>query len=152
LNPEELENTMIMIKRIIATAALLAATSMASAEMRGQHFVENWDLDGDGKVTAAEAQERREMIFLTFDANEDAFLDADEYKLFDEARANDMADRPHRGQRMRAAANGMRLDANDKDGDGRVSRGEFLAQASTWIIAMDRNGDEVVTVEDFRAE
>jgi len=143
---------MIMGYPIIAAALVLAATSIASAEMRGEHFVKNWDLDGDGKVTAAEALERRATIFLTFDANEDAFLDADEYKVFDEARANDMADRPHRGQRMRAAANGMRLEANDRDGDGRVSRGEFLAQADAWIIAMDRNGDEVISVEDFRAE
>lgn len=141
-----------MRSAIIPAATMLAATSIAAAEMPGEHFVKNWDLDGDGKVTVAEALERRETIFLTFDANDDAFLDAEEYKLFDEARANDMAGRPHGRQRMRAAANGMRLEANDKDGDGRVSRGEFLSQAESWVIAMDRNGDQAVTVEDFRAD
>jgi Ca2+-binding EF-hand superfamily protein len=141
---------MIMTYLKIAAAVFLAATSVANAEMRGEHFVQNWDLDNDGKVTAEEVLERRGDIFLTFDANEDAFLDAEEYKIFDQARANDMADRPHRGKRMRAAANGMRLEVNDKDGDGRVSRGEFLAQAEPWVTAMDRNGDEVISVEDFR--
>ncbi|MBS0125510.1 EF-hand domain-containing protein [Thetidibacter halocola] len=139
--------------RMTLALILLAAPAFAQQGNPGAHFVENWDLDADGQVTVEEATERRGDVFLTFDANEDGFLDADEYVLFDEARANDMADnggaQGHGGKGMMNAANGMKLDVNDMDGDGKVSRDEFLTQAATWIAGMDRNGDGVVTTDDF---
>lgn len=140
-----------MLKQISLALLFAAAPALAQQGQPGAHFVENWDLDGDGAVTVEEAAKRRSDVFASFDANEDGFLDAEEYVLFDEARANDLA--THGGQQgrgaMMRAADGMMLDRNDTDGDGKVSREEFLAQAATWIAGMDRNGDGVITTADF---
>ncbi|WP_425098139.1 EF-hand domain-containing protein [Tropicibacter sp. S64] len=138
--------------KTLALAAFLAATPvLALAQgVPGLHFVENWDLNGDGAVSVEEATERRGDVFLTFDANEDGFLDAEEYTLFDEARANDMAGQSGHGQgNMQNAAEGMEMALNDLDKDGTVSRDEFVSQAAVWIGTMDLNGDGVITTEDF---
>jgi hypothetical protein len=75
-----------------ATAALLALTTAVQAQdAPGTHFMENWDLDGDGQVTFAEAEERRGDIFTMFDQDEDGLLSSEEYDLFDETRAAEMA-------------------------------------------------------------
>jgi Ca2+-binding EF-hand superfamily protein len=102
-------------------------------------------------VTAEEARERRGNVFASFDANDDGFLDAEEYVLFDEARAQDQAENEPKGmgKGARNPANGMRLEVNDIDGDGKVSEAEFLDNAASWIEMIDRNGDGVVTVADF---
>lgn len=117
----------------------------------GQHFIENWDLDGNGAVTVAEAQERRGDVFASFDADEDGYMTAEEYVLFDEARANDMEANAggHGHGKMMRAADGMRLQVNDADGDGRVSQAEFVNAAESWVADMDRDGDGVVTTGDF---
>ncbi|MBN8180698.1 EF-hand domain-containing protein [Roseibium aggregatum] len=141
------------MKSITLGAALILATvgSCIAAEGPGAHFIENWDLNGDGAVTAEEARERRGNVFASFDANDDGFLDAEEYVLFDEARAQDQAENEPKGlgKGARNPANGMRLQVNDIDGDGKVSEAEFLDNAASWIEMIDRNGDGVVTVADF---
>ena len=78
--------------RISLTAALIALGAMAHAQQGspGLHFIENWDLDGDGQVTLAEATERRGDIFVTFDADDNGVLSPEEHDFFDEARANDI--------------------------------------------------------------
>lgn len=117
----------------------------------GEHFIENWDLNGDGAVSAEEARERRSDVFASFDADDDGYIDAEEYKTFDEARALDQEQNGDHGmgRGRNNPANGMRLEANDADGDGRVSREEFLDRAASWIRNIDRNGDGVVTTADF---
>ncbi len=141
------------MKSITLGAAVILATvaSCFAAEGPGAHFIENWDLNGDGAVTAEEARERRGNVFASFDANDDGFLDAEEYVLFDEARAQDQAENEPKGmgKGARNPANGMRLEVNDIDGDGKVSEVEFLDNAASWIKMIDRNGDGVVTVADF---
>ncbi len=146
-----------MRKLIAPTAVLLVLEcSVALAGPGpGAHFIENWDLDGNGQVTVEEARERRSDVFASFDANEDDFLDAEEYELFDEARALDQAENEPQGNGRgqgrgnRNPANGMRLEVNDNDGDGKVSKSEFLGNADAWIEMIDRNGDGVVTRADF---
>lgn len=44
---------------------------------------------------------------------------------------------------------GMMRAFNDTDGDGLVSRDEFMAKTPDWFAKMDRNGDGNVTVDDF---
>jgi hypothetical protein len=137
------------------TLALLIAAAPARAQQGqpGAHFVENWDLDGDGKVTVAEALERRGDVFASFDSNDDGFLDAEEYVFFDEAREADMAQNGgqagHKRGGMMRAADGMLLEHNDTDEDGKVSLAEFTGNAETWIAALDTNADGTVTTADF---
>lgn len=105
-------------------------------------------------MTAEEARERRSDVFASFDANDDGYLDAEEYVFFDEARANDQKNHEGgkgqgHGKGKRNPANGMKLEVNVTDKDGKVSQDEFLDNAASWIEMIDRDGDGVVTTADF---
>lgn len=43
----------------------------------------------------------------------------------------------------------MTLAFNDVNGDGAVSREEFLSRTMNWLSVIDRNGSGDVTSEDF---
>ena len=135
---------------LTALALVLATAASAQQGQPGGHFVDNWDQDGDGAVTLAEATDRRDMVFGTFDANEDGFLDAEEYDLFDEARANDMKENGMgAGKGKNNPANGMAREYTDQDSNGQVSREEFIASVPDWFAQIDKNSDGVVTKDDF---
>lgn len=135
---------------LITAAFLLSATSVLAQDTPGDQFLQNWDLDGNGTATIEELREMRSNVFTSFDANEDGAIDAEEYVLFDEARAADVGNY-QAGQRaqMQKVADGMSLPASDLDKDGRVSLDEFLAGADRWFAELDRNGDGGITLEDF---
>ncbi len=147
--------------KLIATlslSTLLLAGTAHGQNVPGQHFMDSWDLDKNGEVTVEEIAERRADIFYTFDEEDDGYLSAQDYEMFDEARANDAAAQKAQGggygdtgavkNPLRGAA-GMSLENNDNDGDGRVSLEEFVSNAPAWFEAMDRNGDGVITLADF---
>lgn len=140
-----------VLTRISFALALCAFAfpTLAADGQPGAHFVENWDLDGDGVVSHDDIRERRGDVFHTFDADENGVLDAEEYAVFDEARENDMKDNAGPGKGLRRAAEGMTLSFNDTDGNGEVSRSEFLDNADEWMSLIDRNGDGGVTTADF---
>ena len=140
-----------MSKSPLILALLFAATTATAQQgVPGGHFVENWDLDGDGQVTLAEATERRGDVFLTFDADENGILSPEEHDLFDEAREMDMAENGEgHGKGKRNPANGMLRDVTGTNGDGSVSREEFMGAVPAWFTSMDRNGDGAVTTADF---
>lgn len=134
---------------ITATLALTATAALAQTTP-GDQFLLNWDLNQDGTATREELREMRGSVFFTFDANEDGYLDAEEYVLFDEARANDVANyEAEQRAQMQKVADGMSLPVADLDSDGRVSEAEFQTGADTWFTSLDRNGDGGITLEDF---
>ena len=139
-----------MIRFTTLTAALLLATTAMAQTTPGDQFMQSWDLDGNGTATREELREMRGNVFFTFDANEDGFLDAEEYVLFDEARANDVANyEADQRDQMQAVADGMSLANSDTNGDGRVGQDEFLSGADGWFAQLDKNGDGGITLEDF---
>ena len=139
------------MKRSLFTATLLLAASAALAQTSpGDQFMQAWDLDGNGTATLAELQQMRGNLFVTFDANDDGLLDAEEYVMFDEARAEDVANyQDNQRAQMQKVADGLRLDVADQDGDGAVSREEFVQSAEAWFAALDKNGDGGITMADF---
>jgi hypothetical protein len=155
------------MKPMLPLIALLLATPVLAQEGPGSHFVTNWDLDGNGAVSLAEATERRGDIFVTFDADEDGQLSASEYDAFDAARAADregmmQGQGQGKGQgqgqgrgKGRGMGDGMDEEGgmmrgfNDGNSDGTVSREEFLARVPDWFAMMDRDGDGNVTEADF---
>ena len=133
----------------LTLAALLPMSAMAQGAP-GSHFIENWDLDGDGAVTIAELTQKRGDVFYTFDYDENGLLDAQEYVFFDEARANDMKNQGEQAQgKMGRVQEGMQMAFNDTDGDGKVSEEEFLAKAAEWLRLIDRDASGDVTSADF---
>jgi Ca2+-binding EF-hand superfamily protein len=94
----------------------------------------------------------RGNVFFSFDANEDGYLDTEEYVLFDEARANDVANyEAEQRDQMQQVADGMSLSVSDLDGDGRVSETEFQTGAGAWFNDLDKNGDGGITLADFNS-
>ena len=132
----------------LLAGAVFALPATAQQGRPGAHFIEQWDDDGDGSVTLAEATRKRGGVFYMFDTDEDGVLDEAEYDAFDAHRAADMA-QPGHGRGMGHAAQGMLRTFNDADGDGKVTEAEFLGAAEGWFTQMDRNGDGVVTTDDF---
>lgn len=141
------------MKNTVLTVALLALSAPAWAESQGpgSHFIDSWDNNEDGAVSLEEIKTRRGDVFFTFDSDENGALDAEEYVYFDQARANDMkANGGHgSGNGLKRASEGMTLAFNDSNGNGEVSKEEFLAHAADWMVLLDRNGDGVVTTADF---
>ena len=143
---------------ILAAAALLIALPALAQNQPGAHFIEMWDLDENGSVSIEEARERRGDIFHTFDADDDGILSAEDYVMFDEAREADMKEhgigKGHgqgQGQAMgeHSAAMSMTRENADLDGDGQVTREEFITGVDLWFPKQDRNGDGVISAEDF---
>lgn len=138
---------------ITTAAALLAASAAMAQTTPGDQFMQAWDLNGDGTATLAELQEMRGNVFASFDANDDGVLDAEEYVLFDEARAADVANyQDDQRAQMQKVADGMSLAASDLDADGRVTLEEFLKGVEPWFTALDKNADGGVTLQDFGAK
>jgi hypothetical protein len=111
----------------------------------------NWDLDESGAVTVAEITERREMVFNMFDQDENGRLNAEEYVAFDETRAADMENNAGggHGQGGGRMQEGLALGFNDTDGDGEVSKAEFLERSEAWVTMVDRDEDGSITAVDF---
>ncbi len=145
--------------KLASLCALAFATNLGTAiagshgaAKPGGHFIENWDLDGDGRVTPTEAAQKRAEVFAMFDQNEDGALDAAEYDLFDETRQADMAENAggHQKGPMQRVNQGLQRGFNDTDGDGRVTADEFTTRSDAWFAMIDRDGDGVLTPADFR--
>ena len=150
------------MKRIPLLIAAIALGSVAYAQQNvpGAHFIENWDFNEDGQVTKDEAVERRGDIFITFDENDDGILSATDYAAFDEARDADheavqQGDGVEQGKGKGQGSGeygrgeGMTMQFNDVNSDGKVSREEFMARTNDWFVMMDKNGDGTITVDDF---
>jgi Ca2+-binding EF-hand superfamily protein len=122
---------------------------MMPAEM-GVHFMETWDLNEDGKVTPEEATEKRGEIFVMFDQDENGVIDEAEYNLFDETRKGQHeANKPENGRGGRNATTGMNREFSDANGDGQVTKAEFMDAGTAWFARRDKNGDGVLTKDDF---
>ena len=135
---------------LIPAVLALTATAALAQTTPGDQFMQSWDLDGNGAATLEELREMRGNVFMAFDADQNDILDAEEYVLFDEARANDVAGyEAEQRDQMQAVADGMSLAASDKNDDGVVGREEFLVGTDGWFADLDKNDDGVITLDDF---
>lgn len=78
-----------LVTKLLATATIvaIAATAASANTAYRDHFLTNWDENGDGKVTIEETIARRDAMFAAFDADSDGFLTPEELKMRDQMRA-----------------------------------------------------------------
>lgn len=146
-----------MTKTIVFTAAISALmfTSVAAAQPgpRGHGEREHGrgamalmvlgaaDYNGDNTVTRAELQRLQGEEFAFRDRNGDGYLDQADASP---TRQRVAALRPDGAQRGR----GARADA---DGDGRISRAEFLNRDHRLFERLDADDDDAVTATEIDA-
>lgn len=139
---------------LLTTAlTLVAGLAFAQQGTPGAYFIQQWDMDGNGEVTLAEAEEKRADVFVMFDAAEDGVLDASDWAAIAEHLAAETA--PNGAAAGMGNGPGKFIPAsmtqayNDADGDGTVTLDEFVAATKTLFTQIDRNGDGVLTPADF---
>lgn len=107
------------------------------------------DLNDDGRVSDEEAASAAEDVFLAMDADDDGQLTKEEYlavRMGPGAGWN-----PERQAAMQARKE-ARYAEFDADGDGIVTKGEFLDTAKAHHAAADADGDGVVTPWEHRRQ
>lgn len=140
--------------RFTALAALLVAVSPALAFAQGgggQGMMDRFqviDADGDGRMSAAEAAEWRETVFVTMDSDDDGQLTREEYMAIQLGKG---ADPDQRGPRFeeKQAEKDAAFTEMDADGDGFVTRAQFLEAGAQKFADADADGDGFVTVPEF---
>jgi hypothetical protein len=154
-----------------AVALLLSAGGLQAHGTQSAGFLEQWDRSGSGSVSLADMRARRAEIFDMFDSDGSGGLDASEQRamaatvadrdaLRGERRAEAMgsgqADRPGRGRGQQAASApgalihaAMAPEFNDANGDGIVTRAEFLGATDRLFALLDRSGEGRVGPEDL---
>jgi len=116
----------------------------------------NWfadaDIDGDGKLSAAEAKANAgvDTRFGTIDANADGYVTVEEYRQFFTSTKSQGEVHAQAHSAVVTRDVWMKMDTND---DGKLSSTEVSGNAtiSGSFSAMDSNGDGFVTQAEYRA-
>jgi hypothetical protein len=142
------------MKSILALTALalaagsslvLADAGTAPAASHHGAFMERLkaaDTNGDGMLSPQEAAAlpRIAANFAAIDANHDGFISFDELRAFMQAKHGEHGN--HGAKALKSA---------DANGDGKVSRDEFMAAAAARFDKMDGNKDGFLTPDEMKA-
>lgn len=126
---------------MLASAAAAGQSRLASPLMA---LLEAMDANLDGTVTSAEVVEFRANLFELLDADGDGFVTRTEREAARSARGGDAASAV--GARRGRGGDLQRL---DQDGDGRLSRAEFVERSTEALFErLDANADGVITPDE----
>jgi hypothetical protein len=110
------------------------------------------DYDGNNTVTRAEVERLQSEEFAFRDRNGDGYLDQADASPTRQRLAAMRSEGAEGGPRRRAPrAVGEGREPVDADGDGRVSRAEFLGRELGGFDRLDANGDDAVSPDEIDA-
>ena len=126
-----------MFTKVTTAAVLLLSSCVVLAQGREGPALEQADADHDGKITKQEYVDARAAQFSRMDRNGDGFIDD----------ADSRAGGNERGQRAAKALRG-RIDSN---GDGKISKEEFVNAPTMLFDKFDANKDAVLDATELEA-
>jgi len=126
-----------MFTKVTTATVLLLSSCVVLAQGREGPALEQADADHDGKVTKQEYVDARAAQFSRMDRNGDGFID----------EADSRAGGNERGQRAAKALRG-RIDSN---GDGKISKEEFVNAPTMLFDKFDANKDGVLDATELEA-
>ena len=126
-----------MFTKVTTATVLLLSSCVVLAQGREGPALEQADADHDGKVTKQEYVDARAAQFSRLDRNGDGFIDD----------ADSRAGGNERGQRAAKALRG-RIDSN---GDGKISKEEFVNAPTMLFDKFDANKDGVLDATELEA-
>ena len=147
----------------LSAAALMLSGAFAFAQVRGQHMIDTWDNNSDGKVTLEEVKERRDNLFASFDANTDGFIDSEESKMMDEMRENEQKSMQEEGGMMggqgkmkgqgmgQGKGPGNGIGQGMGKGHGMMGKGMF-GMGREDHAGMDTDGDGKISKAEFTGQ
>ena len=122
-----------------AAASARREQAQQRREAQAERRLERFDADGDGRLSNAERTAARDAARARYEARREARRKARQSgqdNVQESARPGDRRARP-------------RLDG---DGDGVVTRGEYIAATDALFTRLDRNGDGVLSQGEGRRE
>lgn len=134
-----------------------APVTRAQAETRANAMFDRMDVNKDGKLDSADREARKGQRFDRMDANKDGSISREEFLAKRERPAGTQAkpegrDGKHWGKRHhRGGGHGFMMKQADTNGDGAISKAEFVAAHLARFDASDANKDGTVTKEERRA-
>ena len=134
--------------------AMLPATAQDGAARPGQdrlvRLVKLVDKDGDGFISAAEAEAFAVSRFDKLDSEHKGYLTLDAFEA-PLRRAIDRASEARRPQLEKALPRAeAAFKAMNKAGDGHLTKAEFLADSSARFAAADADKDGKLTLDELR--
>lgn len=133
------------------------ATRAEVQQHAGQMF-KQMDVNGDGKLDAADREAHQGQVFSRLDTNGDGQLSEEEFAAGREAmgsgkgehRGHGKGDHARQGQPMMQGMQRMARMARmaDKNGDNAISQDEFTAAALAMFDRADTNGDGTISQEE----
>lgn len=128
-----------MSRTFVSAALLILLTTPAMAQMRGDGIFERADANKDGTVTREEFIAARADHFTKLDRNSDGYIDN--------------SDVPKRlaARRQQQGGGDFMVGQFDADGDGKVSKEEFVNGPTLAFDRADANKDNVLDAKELAA-
>lgn len=133
---------------LLGTGTAFAETDDKSGARAGhENPMAEFDADKDGAISNEESAAKAAKKFDEIDANKDGSVSLDEMDKYREAeKAKHEAKRAERAAEMKK----KHQEKVDPDGDGKITKEEFMKGAAERHSKMDGNGDGKVTKEEMK--
>lgn len=144
---------------IAGLAGVMVFAAAADAQNRGQGrqgparammMLQAADANGDNNITLSEVQSLQSEMFDWMDRNRDGVLSrADRSPVHQRLAA--LRDAEGAGESRRERRRARRAQERDTNGDGQISREEFLGGENRVFEHLDTNNDNVITPDELDA-
>lgn len=129
-----------MSRTYLSAALLILLSAPAMAQMRGEGVFDRADINKDGTVTREEFTQARADHFSKLDRNSDGYVDS-----------NDVPERLAKRRAQNGGGGDFLAQQFDADGDGKVSKEEFVNGPTLAFDRADANKDNVLDATELAA-